>query len=109
MVQKLGLEEVLKLVAEERIANKVKTYAIDLNTVPTPFYPFTQDYPDVIIENKNHLKISKDVDLGSSNWLTIKRHNSSDNNTIEAINHLKKLTSITQNVMLKLRLLRDIG
>ena len=43
------------------------------------------------IENKNHLKISKDVDLGSSNWLTIKRHNSSDNNTIEAINHLKKL------------------
>lgn len=54
LVQKLGLEEVLRLVAEERIANKVKTYKIDLSTVPLPSYPFTQDYADVVLENENH-------------------------------------------------------
>jgi len=54
LVQKLGLEEVLRLVAEERVANKVKTYAIDLNTVPVPSFPFTQDYPTVQIENESH-------------------------------------------------------
>ncbi len=54
LVQKLGLEEVLKLVAEERIANKVKSFPIDLNTVPLPYFPFTQDYPPVTIANENH-------------------------------------------------------
>lgn len=54
LVQKLGLEEVLRLVAEERVANKVKTYEIDLNTVPAPNFPFTQDYPPVKIENESH-------------------------------------------------------
>ena len=54
LVQKLGLEEVLRLVAEERVANKVKTYEIDLNTVPQPSFPFTQDYPKVEIENESH-------------------------------------------------------
>ena len=43
------------------------------------------------IENRNHLKISDDVAMGSSNWLNIHRHNSSDNNTVEAIKHLKDL------------------
>jgi tRNA (guanosine-2'-O-)-methyltransferase len=42
------------------------------------------------IENKNHLKISDDVAMGSSNWLTIHRHNQSDNNTAEALQDLKK-------------------
>jgi sulfite reductase (ferredoxin) len=54
LVQKLGLEEVLRLVSEERIANKVKTYKIDLDTVPQPNFPFTQDYPTVEIENEYH-------------------------------------------------------
>lgn len=54
LVQKLGLEEVLRLVAEERIANKVKTFPIDLNSVPLPYFPFTQDYPTVKIENEKH-------------------------------------------------------
>ena len=43
------------------------------------------------IENRNHLKISDDVAMGSSNWLSIHRHNKSENNTIEAIQHLKSL------------------
>lgn len=47
LVQKLGLAEVLQLVEEERTANKVKTFKIDLNTVPLPHFPFTQDYSQV--------------------------------------------------------------
>lgn len=43
------------------------------------------------IENRNHLKISDDVAMGSSNWLTIHRHNSTKNNTVEAIQHLKSI------------------
>lgn len=43
------------------------------------------------IENRNHLKISDDVAMGSSNWLNIHRHNQSSNNTVEAIQHLKSL------------------
>ncbi len=42
------------------------------------------------IENNNHLKISDDVALGSSNWLSIHRHNKAENNTHEAITTLKK-------------------
>jgi sulfite reductase (ferredoxin) len=56
LVQKLGLKEVLDLVAEEQTANKVKTFKVDLNTVPLPNFPFTQDYPTVKIENENHYK-----------------------------------------------------
>jgi sulfite reductase (ferredoxin) len=54
LVQKLGLEEVLRLVAEERIANKVKSFPIDRDSVPQPTYPFTQDYPGVTIANETH-------------------------------------------------------
>jgi tRNA (guanosine-2'-O-)-methyltransferase len=43
------------------------------------------------IENGNHLKISDDVAMGSSNWLSIHRHNRSANNTIDAISELKKM------------------
>ena len=56
LVQKLGLEEVLRLVAEERIANKVKTFKIDLNTVPQPPLPLEQSFSGVKIENENHYK-----------------------------------------------------
>jgi len=54
LVQKLGLEEVLRLVEEERVANKVKTFPIDLTTIPLPYFPFTQDYPPVNIVNQSH-------------------------------------------------------
>ncbi|MCZ4244371.1 HEPN domain-containing protein [Pedobacter punctiformis] len=56
LVQKLGLEEVLRLVAEERIANKVKTFKINLNTVPQPPLPLAQNYGEVTIENEKHYK-----------------------------------------------------
>ncbi len=43
-----------------------------------------------VIENKNKFTISKEVAMGSSKWLNISRYNQSDNNTLEAISHLKK-------------------
>ncbi|RZM24131.1 MAG: HEPN domain-containing protein [Pedobacter sp.] len=45
LVQKLGLEEVLRLIDEERTANKVKTFKIDRDTVPQPNVPELLDYP----------------------------------------------------------------
>src|ERR1700712_4674976 len=51
LIQKIGLEEVLRLTREERIANKVKTYPINRNTIETPVLPATTDYPDVTISN----------------------------------------------------------
>jgi tRNA (guanosine-2'-O-)-methyltransferase len=42
------------------------------------------------IENRNRLRISDDVAMGSSNWLTIHRHHSSENNTTEALTELKR-------------------
>lgn len=42
------------------------------------------------IENNNTLKISEDVALGSSNWLSIHRHKNSENNTRETLQLLKK-------------------
>jgi len=43
------------------------------------------------IENRNRLRISDDVAMGSSNWLTIERHNQKENNTADALRHLKGL------------------
>lgn len=43
------------------------------------------------IENKNNMKISADVAMGSSNWLTIHRHKGAENNTRETLLHLKSL------------------
>jgi tRNA (guanosine-2'-O-)-methyltransferase len=43
------------------------------------------------IENRNHLRISDDVSMGSHKWLNIQRHNQMDNNTIATIKHLKSL------------------
>jgi len=45
LVQKLGLDEVLRLVEEERIANKSKSFKIDRNTVPEPNLPEAINYP----------------------------------------------------------------
>jgi len=43
------------------------------------------------IENRNRMRISDDVAMGSSNWLTIHRHNSNENNTKEALQQLKDM------------------
>nr|WP_068890261.1 HEPN domain-containing protein [Pedobacter panaciterrae] len=45
LVQKLGLEEVLRLIEEERVANKSKSFKIDRDTVPLPNVPELLDYP----------------------------------------------------------------
>ncbi len=42
------------------------------------------------IENKNSLKISVDVAMGSSNWLTLHRHKNNEDNTKQALTELKK-------------------
>lgn len=51
LIQKLGLDEVLRLASEERIANKVKTYAINRDTVDAPVLPETISYSQVAISN----------------------------------------------------------
>jgi tRNA (guanosine-2'-O-)-methyltransferase len=43
------------------------------------------------IENKNAMRISDDVAMGSSYWLSIHRHNKKSNNTADAIRELKSL------------------
>jgi len=44
-----------------------------------------------IIENKNEYQINPDVALGASKWLNLVKYNEQENNTLEAISHLKKL------------------
>jgi sulfite reductase (ferredoxin) len=51
LIQKIGLDEVLRLTREERIANKVKTYPINRDSVGLPVIPNTASYPEVIISN----------------------------------------------------------
>ena len=51
LIQKIGLDEVLRLAKEERIALKVNTYPINRNTVPEPSLPAEAVYPDVTISN----------------------------------------------------------
>lgn len=41
------------------------------------------------IENKNKFKISEDVSMGSTQWLTINKYNSEENNTVNCIKELK--------------------
>jgi len=43
-----------------------------------------------IIENQNENQINPDVTLGSSKWLSLNKYNQSENNTLAAINKLKK-------------------
>lgn len=43
-----------------------------------------------IIENKNEYEVNPEVALGASKWINLIKHNNKDNNTLEAINSLKK-------------------
>jgi len=43
-----------------------------------------------IIENKNTFQLNPDVVLGSSKWLNLYQYNKEENNTISAINELKR-------------------
>jgi len=51
VIQRLGLEEVLRLVKVERIANKVKTYPINRDAVDQPVIPEPLIIPEVKISN----------------------------------------------------------
>src|ERR1700759_887157 len=51
LIQKIGLEEVLRLAKIERTALKFKTYKINRDTVPQPNLPETTEYPNVEITN----------------------------------------------------------
>jgi sulfite reductase (ferredoxin) len=51
VIQKLGLDEVLRLTKEERIANKVKTYPINHNALDEPVIPEPVIVPEVVINN----------------------------------------------------------
>ena len=47
LVQKLGLEELLRLIDEERIANKSKSFKIDRDAVLSPEPPALLEYPEL--------------------------------------------------------------
>jgi len=51
LIQKIGLDEVLRLAKEEHKALKVKTYPINRDTVPQPVLPAAADYPEIEITN----------------------------------------------------------
>jgi tRNA (guanosine-2'-O-)-methyltransferase len=43
-----------------------------------------------VIENTNKYELSKDVDMGSSKWVNVVRHNRTEDNTIECLQSLKQ-------------------
>ncbi|WP_134090309.1 HEPN domain-containing protein [Olivibacter sp. XZL3] len=47
LIQKLGLEEVLRLIEEEKIATRNKVFPIDINTVDTPVIPSVATKEDI--------------------------------------------------------------
>jgi sulfite reductase (ferredoxin) len=51
LIQKLGLDEVLRLTKIERTANKVKSYPVNRDTIDVPALPPTNSYPEVTIGN----------------------------------------------------------
>ena len=56
LVQKLGLEEVTRLIAEEVTANQSKTFEIDLGTVPLPVLPAPIGANDIVPADEKHYK-----------------------------------------------------
>lgn len=51
LIQKLGLDEVLRLTKIERTANKVKSYPVNRDAIDAPALPPTSNYPEVTISN----------------------------------------------------------
>ncbi|SKB85952.1 HEPN domain-containing protein [Daejeonella lutea] len=54
LVAKLGLEEVLRLIEEEKTANKSSKFVIDRETIQLPQIPEQTSYPEVIISDQQH-------------------------------------------------------
>lgn len=59
LVNKIGIDELLKLVNEETIANKFETFKIDVNTQPIPFIPQSKTE---IVEISNQLAYQQWLD-----------------------------------------------
>lgn len=59
VIQKLGLEEVLRLMKVERTANKVKSYKINTDAVAVPNIPADKEFGEVAISDQ----------LGYEQWL----------------------------------------
>jgi len=59
VIQKFGLEEVLRLMQVERTANKVKSYKINTDAIDVPVIPAEQQFGEVVISNP----------LGYEQWL----------------------------------------
>jgi sulfite reductase (ferredoxin) len=57
LVAKLGLEEILRLIEEEKIANNAKKFIIDRETIQLPEIPAEAKYPDVIISDPLHYEL----------------------------------------------------
>lgn len=51
IIQKLGIEEVLNLIAQERIANKVKSYKINTEAVTVPALPEPVEFGEVAVSD----------------------------------------------------------
>lgn len=98
-IQKLG-----ELVTEERLAlfydvldKRTRYITVALEDIYQPHNASavlrTSDcfgIQDVhIIENQNEYNVNPDVALGANKWLTMVKHNQKEQNTVEAIKHLK--------------------
>jgi len=54
LVQKIGLDALLQLIAEERVANKVKTFDVNRHALRPAVIPAITDFPQIQIPNSNH-------------------------------------------------------
>ena len=54
LIQKSGLDEVIRLIDEERTANKSKSYAVNRDAIPLPNIPGEQNFPDVEVKDEKH-------------------------------------------------------
>lgn len=54
LIQKSGLGEVIRLIDEERTANKSKSYAVNRDAIPLPNIPEEQNFPDVEVKDEKH-------------------------------------------------------
>jgi sulfite reductase (ferredoxin) len=51
LIQKIGLDEVVRLAKEERVANKVKSYVVNRDAIDLPVIPEATNHPEVTISN----------------------------------------------------------
>jgi len=54
LIQKLGLEEIVRLIEEERMANKSKSFIVSRDTIPFPTIPEAGDFSGVKPDNDIH-------------------------------------------------------